>query len=121
MGGGLLMIVVFQIFSKQILGLYGAAYADDSFPFFIANLAIPFLLVGNLLKIDLIIHEHQRLMLIVSIISSVVFMGCMLLLIHLGIESVVAYFGGQLAQVLIIYLMFKIQYNKNKHVLYEKI
>ena len=120
-GGSLLMILVFQIFSRQILGLYGAAYAEDSFPFFIANLAIPFLLIGNLLKIDLIIHEHQRLMLVASILSSVAFIGCMLLLMHMGMDSVVAYFGGQLAQVLIIYIIFKIQYNKNKHELYEKI
>lgn len=119
--GSLLLLVVSQIFSRQILGLYGTEYTEDSFPFFIANLSIPLLLVGNLLKIDLIIHEHQRLMLIASIISSVAFIGCMLLLIHMGIDSVVSYFGGQLAQVLIIYLMFKIQYNKNKHELYEKI
>lgn len=119
--GSFLLLVVFQIFSRQILGLYGTEYAEDSFPFFIANLSIPFLLVGNLLKIDLIIHEHQRLMLIVSVISSVAFIGCMLLLIHVGIDSVVSYFGGQLAQVLIIYLVFKFQYNKNKRELYEKI
>ena len=73
------------------------------------------------LKIDLIIHYLQLFILIASIISSVAFIGCMLLLIHMGIDSVVSYFGGQLAQVLIIYLMFKIQYNKNKHELYEKI
>lgn len=119
--GSFLLLVVFQFFSKQILGLYGTEYTEDSFPFFVANLSIPFLLVGNLLKIDLIIHEHLRLMLIVSIISSIAFIGCMLLLIHVGIDSVVSYFGGQLAQVLIIYLMFKIQYNKNKYELYEKI
>lgn len=119
--GSFLLLVVFQIFSRQILGLYGTDYAEDSFPFFIANLSIPFLLVGNLLKIDLIIHEHQRLMLMVSIISSIAFICCMLLLIHVGIDSVVSYFGGQLAQVLILYLVFKIQYNKNKHALYEKI
>lgn len=117
----LLMFVVLQIFSRQILGLYGAAYAEDSFPFFIANLSIPFLLVGNLLKIDLIIHEHQRLMLVVSILSSVAFIGCMLLLMHMEIDSVVAYFGGQLAQFLVVYLIFKIQYNKSKQELYEKI
>ena len=52
--GSLLSIVVFQIFSKLILGLYGTEYTEDSFPFFIANLSIPLLLIGNLLKIDLI-------------------------------------------------------------------
>ena len=55
--GSLLLLVVFQIFSRQILGLYGTEYTDDSFPFFIANLSIPLLLVGNLLKIDLVMFK----------------------------------------------------------------
>lgn len=117
----LVLIVLFQICSKQILGLYGNEYVEDSIPFLIANLAIPLLIIGNLLKIDLIIHEHQHLMLVASVISSIAFIISMLLFINIGMECVISYFGGQIVQLIVMYIMFKYQYIKDKKILYETI
>ena len=117
----ILVIVLFQLFSKEILGLYGSAYIEDTKPFFIANMAIPLLIVGNLLKIDLIIHEHQRLMLVSSIASSIAFISGMVLLINLGVNCVVSYFYGQIIQLVVMYILFQYQYNKDKKRLYETI
>lgn len=116
------LIVVFQLLNKEILGLYGREYTEDTIPFLIANVSIPLLIIGNLLKIDLIIHEHQRLMLVASLVSSLAFICSMLIFIDFGLDCVSSYFYGQIIQLVIMYILFKFQFNKDKRtLLYETI
>lgn len=118
----ILLFLALQLSDNVILRMYGEAYVNDTYPFLIANLAIPFLIIGNLLKIDLIIHEHQQLMLCVSMISIAVFIGVVYLLLYMNINCVAAYFYGQLAQTIVVFGICKYQFNKDRKILlYEKI
>lgn len=101
-----------QLLEQPILGLFGGEYKNDFFPYLISNLAIPFLIIGNLLKIDLVVREYQRFLLFVSAVSSALFIVTLYYLTYIGYTSVIAYFSGQLVQVLVITIMCAYVYTK---------
>lgn len=94
-----------QLLDQFILGLFGEGYKNESVAYMISNFAIPFLIIGNLLKIDLVVREFQGFLLSVSIISSALFIFTLYFLVDMGYSSVIAYFVGQFIQVLVIVLM----------------
>lgn len=105
-------VFLLQLLEQPILGLFGGEYKNEFFPYLISNLAIPFLIIGNLLKIDLVVREFQGFLLFVSTISSALFILSLYSLTYLGYSSVVAYFFGQLVQVLVITVMCAYVYVK---------
>lgn len=109
-----LFFTLYTLFDSRILGLYGGAYKSDTFPFLLSNLIIPFLIVGNFLKINLTIMEHQRIMLMISITYSAVFIGIVYTMLQMNYNSVIAYFCGQIGQYVFSFSACMYVYIKDK-------
>lgn len=107
-------VVCLQLLDSTILGLYGQAYTSDTLAFFISNISIPFFVACNLLKIDLIIMEHQRMMLGISVGGAVLFV----IVLYMGVtfwgNAVAGYFVAQLAQIIASYIICQIVYHIDK-------
>lgn len=83
----LVVIPLLIVFGKFLLSLYGKGYVEN-YPSLLLSLAIiPMLLYGTLFKTNMIIHEHQRIMLWMTIISSVLYIGFFYILILNGVNA----------------------------------
>lgn len=89
------IFIIFTLFDTFILGLYGEGYKSDTIPFLIANLSIPLMIVGGFIRGNLTIMEHQKVMLMLSIICSLSFISVLYIGLEFGWPSVNAYFWGQ--------------------------
>lgn len=88
-----------------VLGLYGESYKTDIDAFYVAMLSFPLMITTNLMKSSLLIKEHQQLMLIASILSSIGQIGIMYVLLPRGINPVSVYFWGQIMYYFITFIM----------------
>jgi O-antigen/teichoic acid export membrane protein len=104
----------YELFDNQILSLYGESYEKDTFPFLISNIVIPFMIIGNFLKGNLTIMEHQRFMLLLSVFHSLIFITIIYVMIHLKYDSVVSYFCGQIGQYVFTFIACYYVYLKDK-------
>ena len=98
-------VLLLQIFDHFILNLFGTEYTNEIWGYFISNLAIPFLVIANLLKVDLVVREFQRFLLLSSLISSAMFIFTLYFFVYIGYSTVDSYFIGQFVQVIIILIM----------------
>lgn len=93
---GIGFFVLFSVLCKPILWLYHPEYMEQWRCLIISNMCIPIALVINLVKTDLILQEHQRTLLYISIGWNFVWMGLFVLLVKLHIQPLEAYFYGEL-------------------------
>ena len=107
-------VILFCLLNQFILNLFGSDYTSASLPYFIGMLGLPFLLVGNFLKINLIIREHQRLMLLISIVSNLLFIITLYGLLWMGIECVTAFFISQTVQMIFVYIICEWKYRSEE-------
>ena len=114
---GLGVALFLSIFSKQVLGLYGDEYRIDYVAMIISNLEIPLLLYVGLLKLDLIIQEHQKQLMYISVIWNIIWLLLLYVLFRIGLDSIVAFFLSQLCALSIYSIYVYIQYKKDKIVL----
>ena len=86
------------IFGKFFLGLFNKAYVDyyDSYLWSIA--VVPFLLLSTLFKINLMIREHQVSIMIMTILSSLLFIGSFYLFAEFCDNILYAFFYAQAFQ-----------------------
>lgn len=94
----LLVVALFCVTGDILLGFYGDSYKKDVIPFIYAMLGYPFLIIANLFKINLLVREHQRLMLFISVSSSFIFILSLYLFLLMDINAVSSFFLAQLAQ-----------------------
>lgn len=111
---GLGVAIIFSLLSKPILSLYGTAYVSDWEAMAISNFAIPFLMVLSLLKINLVLQEHQKWMLYISIFWNIIWIVTLFLFLKLGMKPLYAFFGSQLIGVGIYLIGFGMGYEKDK-------
>ena len=102
---------------KILLGLYGPAYTTDSIPFVIAIIAMPLYILCSLLKVNLLIREHQQAMLCMSILGSFLFISGLYILLHVNISSVSAFFIAQFLQISMTLIWCMQIYIKDKRTL----
>lgn len=114
---GLAIALFLSLFSKQILGLYGDDYKVDYIAMIISNIEIPLLLYVGLLKLDLIIQEHQKQLMYISVVWNVIWLVLLYMLFMIGQDSVIAFFLSQLCALTIYSLYIYIRYKKDKLVL----
>lgn len=88
-----------------VLGLYGESYKADMNAFYVAMLAFPMMITTSLMRSSLLIKEHQQLMLIASILSSIGQIGTMYVLLPQGVNPVSTYFWGQIMYYLITFVI----------------
>lgn len=114
--GSLGATFLFCLMNQFILSLFGSNYMYASLPYYIGMLGLPFLLIGNFLKVNLIIREHQRLMLMISILSNLLFIVTLYGLLWNSIECVTAFFISQAVQMIFVYIVCEWKYrSEEKH------
>ncbi len=106
--------ILLCVCNQPLLGLYGSEYKEDYMAYFIGMSALPLFILGNLLKINILVREHQRLMILISLMSSVSLVVVLYACLDGGVNSVQSYFFAQLAQVACILLFVSMQYIKDK-------
>lgn len=113
---GIAVAMLLSLTANPILRLYGTSYISNNMQLVIANIGIPFLLLSGLLRIDLIIQEHQKQLLYISVSWNLLWIVVLISSLMLGVHSLTAFFGSQLsaivAQYLLIYLIFKKDKNR---------
>lgn len=107
------------IFGKFLLGLYGTIYVD-LYPSFIIGLIITIILLYcTLFKTNLIIREHQQLILLMTVISSVIFISVFYCLINLHINILDSYLLAQGAQFGVQLMISMVSYYKDVKCLFK--
>lgn len=114
---GLLLCMFFSVFASPILGLYGAEYKADMPSMIISNIGIPMLMLVNLYKIDLIIREHQKFLLYISIAWNLIWLISLYIFLKSGIPALPSFFSSQLAGLSVYLLGVYIVYNKDKKII----
>lgn len=114
---GIVFFVAFSVLSKPILWLYHPEYVSQWFCLIISNLCIPVALVINLVKTDLILQEHQRALLIISVCWNFVWIIVFMVLAHLGVEPLRAFFYGELFALITQFIGCYVMYIKDKRIL----
>lgn len=114
---GILLAVLFSVFGKFILSLYGDAYSSDLHALFIANLGTVLLLLANLLRVDMVIQEHQRILLLVSIIWNTLWLLLLFLFLNIGIKPINSFFASQLIGIIIQFFGYLMTYKKDRRIL----
>ena len=115
--GSSLVVILLICCRKILLGLYGPAYTTDSIPFVIAIIAMPLYILCSLLKVNLLIREHQQAMLCMSILGSFLFISGLYILLHVNISSVSAFFIAQFLQISMTLIWCMQIYIKDKRTL----
>lgn len=105
---GIAGTVLLSICGDFILGLYGESYKSDINAFYTAMASFPLLICISLMKSNLLIKEHQRIMLITSVSASILLLVTMYLLLPTGMPSVSAYFWGQMTYCTVTFISFAI-------------
>ena len=118
--GGIVFFLVFSIFSKPILWLYRPDYVSLWQCLIISNLCIPIALVINLIKTDLILQEHQQALLVISVSWNIVWMAVFVLLAHIDVVPLEAFFYGELAAMVTQLFGCYLYYLKDKKNLIKK-
>ncbi len=117
---GIGFFLLFSVFSKPILWLYHPEYVSQWKCLIISNMCIPLALVISLLKTDLILQEHQRELLVISLSWNLLWLVSFVFLARLNFAPLIAYFIGELIALLTQWAGCKYYYQKDKTLLVRK-
>lgn len=101
---GIIGTILMSVLGNFLLGLYGSAYTKDLPAFYIAMSTFPLLITISLMKTNMLIMEHQKILLIISIISSILQLATMYILLPKGENPVSAYFWSQITYCIITFI-----------------
>lgn len=93
---GLLVTLLMSVLGIYILGLYGESYKTDIWAMILSNVGIPVLMLIILFRTELVIREHQKTLLYVSVLWNVVWLVSLYILLKVGIPALYAFFISQL-------------------------
>lgn len=111
---GVSLFVLFSIFSRPILHLYGPDFIADWPAMIISNISIPVLMLISLYRTDLILQEHQQSLLFISIIWNTIWLVSLLILLKIGVNPLYSFFISQNLGALICLILMWIIYCKDK-------
>lgn len=117
---GVGMFVLLSVFSQPILRLYGKDFMEDWQAMIWSNLNIPIILLIGLLKIDLMLKEHQRFLLYISIAWNAVWLISFYILNVFDVNPLHAFFCSQNLGALVFVLGLFVVYNKDKKIVYNE-
>ena len=113
---GIFVIVMplLTLFGRFLLGLYGASYVD-LYPSFVISLIITIIILfSTLLKTNMMIREHQQLILVMTIVSSLFFVMFFYAFLHYDVNILNAYLFAQGVQYGVQLVFGLISYFKDK-------
>lgn len=114
---GIFLSIVCSLFSKQILAIYGKDFISDYIPMIISNICIPLFLIVSLLKIDLVIQEHQKILLYTSLIWNTLWLILLFAFLQFKIIPLVSFFSSQLIALCVYTFMIGLVYLKDRNIL----
>ena len=114
---GVAVALLMSIFGTFILGLYGESYKSDIWAMVISNLGIPMLMLIILYRIELVIREHQKTLLYISILWNIIWLVSLYILLKLGVSPLHAFFISQLIGWSVNLFGFFMTYLKDRHLL----
>lgn len=89
---GIGISVLLSTISPWILHLYGADFVSDWPALIYGSLCIPILMLLSLYKIDLILREHQQILLYIAIAWNAIWLLSLISLLSIGIKPIEAFF-----------------------------
>lgn len=92
------LLILLSISGKFVLSLFNRSYVSCYLAYIIGIALLPLQSTQILYKINLLIREHQLAMLLMVFVSGVIMLGLLVALLELGINSLVAFFIGQIIQ-----------------------
>lgn len=110
----IIVVVAFCICGEYILTLYGKEYENCLLAFIVAMSTLPFLLLSNLLKINMVVMEQQKNILLISVVWNLGFIFSLYVLLLNNIESVLSYFYAQGIGIIIMFSMEIYCYLQNR-------
>ena len=111
---GLFISAVFSCLAKPILSLYSSEYIVDFLGLIISNLSITLILLVNLLRLNLVIQEHQRELLFISAVWNIIWLLSFIIMLQVGIDPIISFFSSQLLGYCIQFICYFWLYNKDK-------
>lgn len=114
---GLGIAVVLSIFSRTLLGLYSPEYEGDWLCLCVSNLCIPLAMLMTLLKTELLLQEHQRYLMTISIFWNILWIGLYCLMVWIGFDALVSFFVSESIGLLVNFFLSMSLYRKDKKVL----
>ncbi len=111
---GMLLAILFSLLSIPFLSLYGNAYVCDWPAMIIANVSLPLFMLVGLIRISLVLQEHQGEMLYISIIWNLFWILGLFMLLEKNTVPVNAFFISQFGGVLVCLIIMYNLYNRDK-------
>lgn len=119
---GVILCLILSLWGCPILSLFGSSYSANYRDLFFSNLGIPLLMLSGLLRIDLIIQEHQKLLLYISILWNTIWIAAFYLLLELDVIPLRAFFVSQLLGISLQSVLYYIIYRRDqKHLMSVRI
>lgn len=115
---GIICFIFLSIMAPLILSLYGKDFSSDWPIMIVANAGIPIFMLISLYRMDLIVNEHQRYLLYLSVSWNCVWIALLLIMIKYGLDSLLSFFLSQLigAIVFVVGLFLGYKNDKRKYV-----
>lgn len=92
-------------------------YVSDWLSLCISNVCIPLAMINTLVKQELLLQEHQRYMMVVSILTALSWIGAYNVLYTFGMEPLVGFFVGETISLVISFALLYMCYTKDKRAL----
>lgn len=109
---GICLFLLFTFCGKYILGLYGDEYAEKFSSLIYSNACIPLVMIISLIKTELILQEHQRYLLFVSIVWNLLWVVIFYILVKASFKVLDSFFIAELVSVFVnlvlIYIVYRI-------------
>lgn len=89
---GIICFLLLSLLAPLILSLYGKEFSSDWPIMVVASAGIPMFMLISLYRMDLILKEHQRYLLLISIIWNVIWIVLLLAMTKLDINPLLSFF-----------------------------
>lgn len=111
---GLGLFILFSIFSQPILFLYGRDFVGDWPAMILSNIGIPLTMLIGLFRIDLLLKDHQRYLLYISIAWNAIWLISLYGLNDIGVNPLYSFFISQNIGAVVCILGLFMVYNADK-------
>lgn len=111
---GIGISIFLSTISPWLLRLYGADFVSDWPALIYGSLCIPILMLLSLYKIDLILREHQQILLYIAIAWNSIWLLALILLLSIGIKPIEAFFISRAIGALVYVTFVWYDYIKGK-------
>lgn len=92
------LVFVLTLSGKIILAIFNRSYTSFYIAYLFGIALLPFQSTAILFKLNLLIREHQLVMMVMIIVSGVALLGSLFVFLELGVNCLIAVFASQISQ-----------------------